>query len=1099
MQLIERVRLILCSLGVVFVLPFGIGFFSNSHLRFSTIPLPFNSIGIESDSIASAISMNSAERTAGDSLGLSKNEILSHKSINQNADDNLIAPSNEPSAHNHLQKSLREEASRFSLIDDGDIWRVIAFAIIFVHAIVTAFYLASWIIGRRRLAMLCRNSSQAPMSMVKSWSRITNGKGSNVRLLVSNHLDVPLMFGWRKPTVIIPSDLISLDGLELEACLSHEWSHIVRSDILTWYFVNLLQIGLWYQPAFWKLCRELRLCQEQLADSHASNSAIGRIEYSELLLKLTKKQRSFQLRGTLTMFDRPSQLARRLHMLLENSKPLRFHCRRGFSIGIFGVALITSIVFSSVSVDATQTEEKAKPSDSQVTSKDAIVQEIEKPSTPKGFVPATTYVEEAVKDSQLKSKTTRVFLADDGRTREELENEKITIVNASGDKKLVLDVSLKRATVLDEPTPLTGYKKKQLQRLKDLGDLPDKALQQREFEGKLVNGAVVNYGDQSYTIWTDVNTRDLVRVEYDRKFNDSIAAIFISGMSTVLPAEKQEKFKDELTSTPHITMREFKFDERVDENLFSFEIPDGYTVTRHRIPQTLRRDVPSNSRTLIFRKEMLIDSSPIPVVVKNCISDDGRKRMEHGHGKVTILDSNNQIRVFLDAQKKTARIREPLPNSGNTMGSTDLRLLKSLKKLSESPDKELGQKEIEGRMARGFEGKLLGTQYQIWTDANSGDIVRVEYEQKINDSNAHITMSELQYDEMLDESLFSFEAPEGYETFPRLKVGLESDSADKRANDTPFGMKQMWSRKGAWSAVAATPPPSSLYLLKYNALLNIDGDGFKLAEFPTVGGQSLIRVANFDGDDKYETLQYGMALFSKITAQGTDGKTLWTYPGSWGVTDFCAVDLDQDHRDEVIVGFGGSTGLHAIDSDGQMLWKNTSIGNVWHVAAGNLEGDAFPEIVSTSAKGIVHIFDRNGESVRTLDPGFYANMVRISKPDGQHGLIIAGGSIVKKANDETQEIHRVAALDSAGNLKWTLDESARIQNATTSNSKPWVAISNSNGTVRVIDVLSGKEIANVGGQGERSDVAWLSTSTDDALLVITNRVAVSAYRIVDSN
>lgn len=51
------------------------------------------------------------------------------------------------------------------------------------------------------------------------------------------------------------------------------------------------------------------------------------------------------------------------------------------------------------------------------------------------------------------------------------------------------------------------------------------------------------------------------------------------------------------------------------------------------------------------------------------------------------------------------------------------------------------------------------------------------------------------------------------------------------------------------------------------------------------------------------------------------------------------------------------------------------------------------------------------------------------------------------------------------------------------------------GSVRVINLMTGKEIAHVGSQGSRADVAWLPAKEGDPLLVIATNVELQAYRI----
>ena len=69
-----------------------------------------------------------------------------------------------------------------------------------------------------------------------------------------------------RPTVIVPRTIVESAGPSLRYCLAHERSHIDRGDLTSWMVTRACQYLFWYQPAYWLLVDELRLCQEFLAD-----------------------------------------------------------------------------------------------------------------------------------------------------------------------------------------------------------------------------------------------------------------------------------------------------------------------------------------------------------------------------------------------------------------------------------------------------------------------------------------------------------------------------------------------------------------------------------------------------------------------------------------------------------------------------------------------------------------------------------------------------------------------------------------------------------------------------------------------------------------
>jgi len=143
------------------------------------------------------------------------------------------------------------------------------------------------------------------------------------------------------------------------------------------------------------------------------------------------------------------------------------------------------------------------------------------------------------------------WIAADGRMRNELQNV-TTIFDAAGNMRITLIEGTKTALVMKQ-TKLEGAGRgvlAWLEALKKLGDKPDKELGQRVVDGKKQSGFVAAQGNMTFTIWVDDATKQLVSVEYDSP---------ISG-----------------TAYQHVSMIEFRFDEKLDESLFSFAVPKGY-------------------------------------------------------------------------------------------------------------------------------------------------------------------------------------------------------------------------------------------------------------------------------------------------------------------------------------------------------------------------------------------------------------------------------------------------------------------------------------------------------------------------------------------
>lgn len=236
-------------------------------------------------------------------------------------------------------------------------WTLAALAIGALHALAFVWFAIEWGIGIISLRRLCCDATPATVKVERLWNQITQAANHQVRLLISPAIDVPLMFGGLRPVVLIPQDLADAGGTPLRYCLAHEWAHVERRDHLAWRLAGACQFLLWPQPAYWGLLKELRLCQDLLADDRATRIAGDAVAYSELLLDFAKKQHSVHLAGALSFVDQRSQLTRRVKMLLERPLMVRPACTWRFSLAAAAMAACWAVLVSSVRIDTAQAED----------------------------------------------------------------------------------------------------------------------------------------------------------------------------------------------------------------------------------------------------------------------------------------------------------------------------------------------------------------------------------------------------------------------------------------------------------------------------------------------------------------------------------------------------------------------------------------------------------------------------------------------------------------------------------------------------------------------------------------------------------------------
>ena len=110
-------------------------------------------------------------------------------------------------------------------------------------------------------------------------------------------------------------------------------------------------VVLFYQPLFWWLRRQLRLCQDYLADARAAG--VGSAEdYAAFLVCLARVRRFGPIVPALGIGDRRSNLYRRIIMLVQNHEPLERHCQAVWSLVVASAATLVIVAASGLRVSA---------------------------------------------------------------------------------------------------------------------------------------------------------------------------------------------------------------------------------------------------------------------------------------------------------------------------------------------------------------------------------------------------------------------------------------------------------------------------------------------------------------------------------------------------------------------------------------------------------------------------------------------------------------------------------------------------------------------------------------------------------------------------
>ncbi len=223
------------------------------------------------------------------------------------------------------------------------------------YAVVAAGLLARLLLGYLALAWLLRKARPAPGEVVRLFESLTPA-GRRPRLLVSDRLRSPISCGLLRPTVVLPSGLCDRPEA-LRWAFAHELAHLRRRDLWTNWLFGVAQAVYFYLPWFWALKGRVRLCQEYLADAAVLDQEARPADYAQFLLSLNAAPLPA---GATGVSGRPSELFRRVKMLLRPGHPLERRCPGPLSAAAAGVLVGLAVCVGGLRLTA-QASPAAEP------------------------------------------------------------------------------------------------------------------------------------------------------------------------------------------------------------------------------------------------------------------------------------------------------------------------------------------------------------------------------------------------------------------------------------------------------------------------------------------------------------------------------------------------------------------------------------------------------------------------------------------------------------------------------------------------------------------------------------------------------------------
>jgi beta-lactamase regulating signal transducer with metallopeptidase domain len=176
-----------------------------------------------------------------------------------------------------------------------------------------------------------------------------------VRLLRGCESTVPMTFGTRRPTILMPAIADTWTEDRRRAVLRHELAHVARYDCLTQTIALVACAMYWPHPGVWRLARQLRIERELACDDRVLTAGTEARDYAGHLLDIAYSLGGRRAPALAVTMARPSQVEGRLLAALDAARNRRAPGRRTrltlavvAAIMIVGLAGATPTMVSTV-------------------------------------------------------------------------------------------------------------------------------------------------------------------------------------------------------------------------------------------------------------------------------------------------------------------------------------------------------------------------------------------------------------------------------------------------------------------------------------------------------------------------------------------------------------------------------------------------------------------------------------------------------------------------------------------------------------------------------------------------------------------------------
>ncbi len=167
-------------------------------------------------------------------------------------------------------------------------------------------------------------------------------KPVHFHLVTTDLVTTPLVFGIRKPYIIIPQ--ISLAEADLEYVLAHEIAHYYQGDLYIKFFFEIFHAIYWWNPLYYIIKNQISTLLEINVDIRVSRQYehFDKLCYLECLLKVAKLQDSTNDTKFLAAFngDSTSSISKRIKIVITD---MNFTNTKSSALISYGVTLFLTL------------------------------------------------------------------------------------------------------------------------------------------------------------------------------------------------------------------------------------------------------------------------------------------------------------------------------------------------------------------------------------------------------------------------------------------------------------------------------------------------------------------------------------------------------------------------------------------------------------------------------------------------------------------------------------------------------------------------------------------------------------------------------------